>query len=123
MAQQPLQSGGNPYKPSKLICPVHIPTQASNNNEHYATDNPRTYFCRGCGKPLRSGGKEMFHPECLRRDKQRRTQESRRRERTQFELWLKQQRCPHCKRTLDVSQDAEGDGTADKMPKRAKPRP
>lgn len=93
-------------------------------NSKNATDKLHTYHCRGCGKPLRPGGKEIFHPECLRQDKQWRTQESRCRERTQFELWLRQQTCPHCKRTFGDSQDAKSDpAVADKMLKRVKPKP
>lgn len=56
-----------------------------------------SYFCRGCGKPLRAGGKETFHAQCLREDKVWRTRESRRIQRMQFDQWLTHVTCPHCK--------------------------
>jgi hypothetical protein len=54
------------------------------------------YFCRGCGQPLPSGWHAQFHPECLKADKRRRTQEKRRLERVRLQQWLHRQRCPQC---------------------------
>jgi hypothetical protein len=54
------------------------------------------YFCRGCGGTLPLGWHGQFHPECLKVDKRRRTQEKRRLERQRFQAWLEHQRCPEC---------------------------
>jgi hypothetical protein len=51
------------------------------------------YYCRGCGKPLLSGQRSLFHPECLKRDKRARTQQKRQREREKFEEWLARRKC------------------------------
>ena len=54
------------------------------------------YFCRGCGDPLPGDWHGQFHPECLKTDKRRRTQEKRRVERARLQQWLQRQRCPQC---------------------------
>jgi len=54
------------------------------------------YFCRGCGDALPPEWHGQFHPECLKADKRRRTQEKRRSERERFQSWLQRQHCPEC---------------------------
>ena len=58
------------------------------------------YFCRGCGQPLPAAWHALFHPECLKADKRRRTQEKRRLERARLQQWLHRQRCPQCGATM-----------------------
>jgi hypothetical protein len=54
------------------------------------------YYCRGCGEKLPSDWHAQFHPECLKADKRRRTQEKRRLEKERLLEWLERQRCPAC---------------------------
>ena len=54
------------------------------------------YYCRGCGGQLPPDWHGQFHPECLKTDKRRRTQEKRRLEYERFQLWLAHQKCPAC---------------------------
>ena len=54
------------------------------------------YYCRGCGGILPAEWHGQFHPECLKRDKQLRTQEKRRVEREKLLASLRDQHCPHC---------------------------
>lgn len=57
---------------------------------------PHQYHCRGCGKPLSPSYSGLFHSDCLKADKRRRTREKRQLERERFEAWLSRQRCPEC---------------------------
>lgn len=59
-----------------------------------ALDNPQ-YCCRLCGKLL-PNSRAYFHPECLQKDKRRRTQERRRLEKEQLLGLLRKVRCQHC---------------------------
>jgi hypothetical protein len=62
--------------------------------------NGERYFCRGCGQPLPADWHGQFHPECLKADKRRRTQEKRQLERQRFEAWMRAQHCPQCGTTI-----------------------
>jgi hypothetical protein len=54
------------------------------------------YYCRGCGEKLPPECHAEFHPECLKADKRRRTQEKRRLENERLMAWLERQKCPTC---------------------------
>ncbi len=54
------------------------------------------YYCRGCGEKLPSDWHAQFHPECLRADKRRRTQERRRLEWERLVALLERVKCPVC---------------------------
>jgi len=54
------------------------------------------YYCRGCGEKLPPDWHAQFHPECLKADKRRRTQEKRRWEHERLLAWLERQKCPAC---------------------------
>jgi hypothetical protein len=60
-----------------------------------ANGAPR-YYCRACGDALAPGAGGLFHPDCLKADKQRRVREQRQRELEKFRRWLQRQRCPKC---------------------------
>jgi hypothetical protein len=55
-----------------------------------------SHFCRACGDALAPGSRNVFHSQCLRADKRRRTREERQRERERFGKWLSRQVCPRC---------------------------
>lgn len=71
------------------------------------------YFCRGCGQPLPSGWHGQFHPECLKADKRRRTQEKRRLESARLLEWLQRQRCPQCGAAMATPSPHPGPALAD----------
>jgi hypothetical protein len=73
----------------------------------------RRYFCRGCGDPLPGDWHGQFHPECLKADKRRRTQDKRRLERARHQQWLQRQHCPECGAMLSRT-PAPPAGTADR---------
>ena len=54
------------------------------------------YYCRGCGEKLPPDWHGQFHPECLKADKRRRTQEKRSLERAKLLTRLENQKCPTC---------------------------
>jgi len=54
------------------------------------------YYCRGCGQALAPDWHGQFHPECLKADKRKRTQQKRAEEREKFEAWLRRISCPAC---------------------------
>jgi hypothetical protein len=54
------------------------------------------YYCRGCGEKLPPDWHGQFHPECLKADKRRRTQD----ERAKLLARLEGQKCPTCGATL-----------------------
>jgi hypothetical protein len=54
------------------------------------------HFCRGCGLPLITGSRSLFHPECLKEDKRRRVRQQRQQQHELFERWLRQETCPKC---------------------------
>ena len=54
------------------------------------------YYCRGCGEKLPPDWHAQFHPQCLKADKRRRTQERRRWERERLLALLERQKCPVC---------------------------
>ena len=54
------------------------------------------YYCRGCGEKLPPDWHAQFHPECLKADKRRRTNEKRLLERERLLAWLERQKCPVC---------------------------
>lgn len=70
-----------------------------NGNKAPAGSN---YFCRGCGQPLPASWHGQFHPQCLKADKRRRTQEKRRLQRIRLQQWLQRQRCPQCGASMAV---------------------
>jgi hypothetical protein len=54
------------------------------------------YYCRGCGGKLPPDWHAQFHPQCLKADKRRRTQEKRRLEQERLLARLEHQKCPAC---------------------------
>jgi hypothetical protein len=54
------------------------------------------YYCRGCGTPLPTGRRYLFHPDCLTADERRRIQEKRRQEKERIWTWLKKYECTEC---------------------------
>lgn len=59
------------------------------------------HYCRGCGEALPAGRRTLFHLECLKADKRRRTAERRRREAERRQAWLSRQKCPGCGANLE----------------------
>lgn len=74
-------------------------------------DGTRQYHCRGCGVPLPFGFRGLFHPDCLKADKRRRTREKRRVEREKFEAWLRRLQCRECETSLGRVQKRVGNLT------------
>jgi hypothetical protein len=84
------------------ICENPKPTEKANSAGR-ARRNPKgrgwnllPYFCRACGEALPLGSRNLFHSQCLREDKRRRTREDRQREHERFGRWLSRQVCPRC---------------------------
>jgi hypothetical protein len=67
----------------------------------------RAYYCRECGGKLPEGSKRQFHPDCLRKNKQRRVAEQTRREAERRQAWLRRQHCPDCGASLAKLADAD----------------
>lgn len=61
----------------------------------------RSYYCRGCGRPLPAGFRGLFHAACLKEDKRCRVRQRRRQEYERFARWLRQQTCPRCGASYD----------------------
>ena len=54
------------------------------------------YHCRGCGEPLPAKYAGLFHPDCLKADKRRRTREKRKTEQERIWKWLRKNACVEC---------------------------
>ncbi len=62
-----------------------------------------TYFCRFCGKPLPLGFRGLYHPECLKNDKQRRTRVRRESQLVKFMEWFNRRACDGCRSAITKS--------------------
>lgn len=71
------------------------------NQQSWLKTSEMHYHCRGCGKPLPPDSDALFHDECLRADKRRRTQAKRLAEREKFDRWLSRLSCPKCGAKLE----------------------
>jgi hypothetical protein len=80
------------------------------------------YYCRGCGEKLPHDCHAEFHPECLKADKRRRTQEKRRLENERLLAWLERQKCPVCGSAMREEPNRDGHEASRAAPGTSGPR-
>ncbi len=75
------------------------------------------HFCRGCGQPLITGSRSLFHPECLKEDKRRRVRQQRKQQYELFARWLRKQTCSKCGATCrELKSDGEEERPCEASP-------